>query len=151
MAIQQSVCLDDAHLTIVAIVTAGFRCPPETFAVRYTAIHARKINSRTRTSTARDICNPNASSWPLSSAVAEGRAREAGLECLGIPSTVSVMPFPQGPYVDATAEPYRVKIKTPISSAKKAATNLTLATPVPVLCKRPGMLACNVDRSETSR
>lgn len=74
------------------------------------------------------------------------RARETGLSCLGIPSTASVMPFPQGPYVEATAEPYRVKIRTPISSAKKAATNLTLATPLSVLCRRPGILACDVDR-----
>ena len=27
----------NTHLTMVAIVTAGFKCPPETFAVKYTA------------------------------------------------------------------------------------------------------------------
>lgn len=53
------------------------------------------------------------------------------------------MPFPHGPYVEATADPYKVKISTPINSAKKAATNLKLATPLSVLCSRPGMLACS--------
>jgi len=54
-----------------------------------------------------------------------------------------VMPFPHGPYVEATADPYKVKISTAINSAKKAATNLKLATPLSVLCSRPGILACS--------
>ena len=148
MARQHSVCLVDAHLTIVAIVTAGFRCPPDTFAVKYTAIHARKINSKDTNADsvdASDVDNPmQAVRLSL-----KHRACEICLKCLAIPSTASVMPFPQGPYVEATAEPYRVKIKTPISSAKKAATNLTLATPVSVLCRRPGILACSVDHAHT--
>lgn len=56
------------------------------------------------------------------------------------PSTARVMPFPQGPYGVATADPYRVKIRTPMSSAKKAATNLRLAKPLSVLCNSPGMM-----------
>ena len=71
------------------------------------------------------------------------RWRVSEIQDLDLPRTASVMPFPHGPYVEATADPYKVKISTPINSAKKAATNLTLATPLSVLCSRPGMLACS--------
>ncbi len=71
------------------------------------------------------------------------RWRVSEIQDLDLPRTTSVMPFPHGPYVEATADPYKVKISTPINSAKKAATNLKLATPLSVLCSRPGMLACS--------